>query len=71
MDNVLDYGFQALDFNEMFDVDGGGWREAGYAFAGVLLIAASPVVAVAPGGGWVAAGMAMGTGITMLGNCKK
>ena len=49
---------------------GGGWREFGYALGGTLLIAGAPIVAAAPGGGWIAAGGMLGTGITMLGSCK-
>ena len=38
---------------------------------GALLIAGSPIVALAPGGGWIAAGTMLGGGIAMIGNCKK
>ena len=45
--------------------------EFGYAMGGTLLIAGSPIVALAPGGGWIAAGTMLGGGIAMIGNCKK
>lgn len=56
--------------DEMNLVNAGGWREFGYALGGTLLIAGAPIVAAAPGGGWIAAGGMLGTGITMLGSCK-
>ena len=31
----------------------------------------SPIVALAPGGGWIAAGTMLGGVIAMIGNCKK
>lgn len=58
-------------YNEMELIEGGGWREFGYAMGGTLLIAGSPIVALAPGGGWIAAGTMLGGGIAMIGNCKK
>ena len=70
MELVLNNGFCNLSMDEMNLVNAGGWREFGYALGGTLLIAGAPIVAVAPGGGWIAAGGMLGTGITMLGSCK-
>ena len=54
MELVLNNGFCNLSMDEMNLVNAGGWREFGYAL----------------GGGWIAAGGMLGTGITMLGSCK-
>lgn len=71
MEIVLNSNFSEISYNEMELIEGGGWREFGYAMGGTLLIAGSPIVALAPGGGWVAAGTMLGGGIAMIGNCKK
>ena len=70
MEMVLNTGFSELSIDEMGVIEGGGWREFGYAFGGTLLIAGAPIVAVAPGGGWIAAGTMLGGGIAMIGNCR-
>ena len=65
MEIVLNSNFSEISYNEMELIEGGGWREFGYAMGGTLLIAGSP------GGGWIAAGTMLGGGIAMIGNCKK
>ena len=64
MEIVLNSNFSEISYNEMELIEGGGWREFGYAMGGTLLIAGSPIVALA-------AGTMLGGGIAMIGNCKK
>lgn len=71
MEMVLNNGFCEMSQDEMMIIAAGGWREFGYAFGGALLIAGAPIVAAAPGGGWIAAAEMLGSGIAMIGNCKK
>ena len=45
MEIVLNSNFSEISYNEMELIEGGGWREFGYAMGGTLLIAGSPIVA--------------------------
>ncbi len=68
MENVMTKGFCELSENEMMDLDGGGWKEAGYAFAGTVLVGISPAVGVASGVfGTPVAGVAAGFGVASVG----
>lgn len=40
-----------LNFNQLEDINGGGWKEAGQAFKGTMKIAWSPVRAIYGGPG--------------------
>lgn len=39
MEIVLNSNFSEISYNEMELIEGGGWREFGYAMGGTLLIA--------------------------------
>ena len=76
MEMVMTDGFAELSANEMMNVDGGGWREVGYAFGGTLLVAWAPVAGIATGiatsavatpVGGAAAGVTVGGGMASLG----
>ena len=68
MENVMTKGFCELSENEMMDLDGGGWKEAGYAFAVTVLVGISPAGGVASGVfGTPVAGVAAGFGVASVG----
>lgn len=70
MEIALDNQFNNLSIEELNLINAGCWTQFAYALGGTLLIAGAPVVAALPGGGWIAAGEMLGSGIIMLGNLK-
>jgi len=68
MENTLSRldSYNVLNQDEMMDIDGGSWADAGVAMSGTLLVAWGFVVAVAVPGGQFAGGAAMVTGVNNL-----
>lgn len=68
MEMVMSNGFAELSADEMNEVDGGGWKEVGYAFGGTLLVAWVPICGVATGfAAGSLAGVGTGAGMAALG----
>lgn len=63
METVLNNGFCEMSQCEMLAIDGGGWLQAGAAFLGGILVAATPAACFAgPGVG----AASFGFGCTLL-----
>lgn len=70
MELVMNNQFCEMSLDDALMIDGGSWTNFAYALGGTLLIASSPIIACAPGGGWIVACGTLGSGIAMIGNCK-
>lgn len=65
MEMVLNNEFSEIAFDEMLEIDGGGWKQFGQVFLGTILVSWSPVVGI--GGGIIAAGTTFGIGLSLIG----
>lgn len=70
---LLNNKFDEVTQEEILMIEGGGWLEAAQVFAGVVIVAASPIVAVAssavltPAGGVTAGGATASLGLSLIG----
>lgn len=73
MEMVLNNGFCEMTFDEMLEIDGGGWKQCVQVFAGTILVAWTPVIGIGAGivgtpiAGVTAAGGSLGLGLSLIG----